>query len=486
MSTLHADIEAPDRVLLMTKGAPDLLLARCTRERTGDTERALTAERRAEIQAAIDALAGEALRTLGLAYRLLPPAAATRLPEDAEEELTWLGVAGMMDPPRPEAAAAVRTAQAAGVRVVMITGDHPATAVAIAAELGIAGPEAQAVLGAALERMPGAELVAAVAHTNVYARVSPEHKLAIVRALHARGETVAMTGDGVNDAPALKAADIGIAMGIAGTDVAREAADIVLADDNFASIVAAIEEGRSIYANIQKFLRYLLSANLGEVLVIFFGVALAGVLGVVAGAGEALVLPLLATQILWINLVTDSLPALAVGVDPPDPALMRRAPRDPRTGVITPRMWYGIAAAAVVICTGTLLVLDAGLPGGLIDGGGSIAYARTLAFTTLVLYELVDVFCIRSDEVTTLRGLFRNSWVWLAVAAGLALQMAVIYVPTLQQAFGTVPLDAGDWLACAAVASTIALAREAGKAWWRAADRRAAATRGARATAPSR
>jgi P-type Ca2+ transporter type 2C len=474
MSTLHADIEAPDRVLLMTKGAPDLLLTRCTGERIGDAERALTAERRAEIQAAIDGLAGEALRTLGLAYRPLPPEAATRLPEDAEAELTWLGVAGMIDPPRPEAPAAVRTAQAAGVRVVMITGDHPATAVAIAAELGIAGPEARAVLGAALERMSEAELVAAAAHANVYARVSPEHKLAIVRALHARGETVAMTGDGVNDAPALKAADIGIAMGIAGTDVAREAADIVLADDNFASIVAAIEEGRSIYSNIQKFLRYLLSANLGEVLVVFFGVALAGVLGVVAGAGEALVLPLLATQILWINLVTDSLPALAVGVDPPDPGLMRRTPRDPRTGVITPRMWYGIAAAAVVIGTGTLLVLDAGLPGGLIEGGGSIEYARTLAFTTLVLYELVDVFCIRSDEVTTLRGLFRNSWVWLAVAVGLALQLTVVYVPTLQQAFGTVPLDAADWLVCAAVASTIAFAREAGKAWWRAADRRAA------------
>ena len=465
MSTAHEDNAEPDALVLMAKGAPDVLLARCTHERTGDAARPLTPARRAEIHATIECLAGEALRTLGLAQRRL--ADTDQMSEQHEQALVWLGVAGMIDPPRPEAAAAVRAAHDAGVRVVMITGDHPGTALAIATELGIARKGDRAVLGAELARMSPDHLATAVAHTNVYARVSPEHKLAIVRALHALGETVAMTGDGVNDAPALKAADIGIAMGITGTDVARDASDIVLADDNFASIVAAIEEGRSIYANIQKFLRYLLSCNLGEVLVMFFGVVLAGVLGLTAGSGEALVLPLLATQILWINLVTDSFPALAVGVDPPNTALMRRSPRDPGEGVITRRMWCGIAAAALVIGTGTLLML-----GGPMQGGGQIGYARTLAFNTLVLYELCDVFCVRSDEQSTFRGLFRNGWLWLSVALGLALQSAVIYVPGLQQAFGTVSLSADDWLLCTATASTIVLAREAGKAWWRAMDRR--------------
>ena len=467
MSTAHAG--AGGAVTLMTKGAPDLLLARCTHERAGDAERPLTDERRARIQAEIETLAAEALRCIGLAQRELPAGSSLN-----EQELVWLGVVGMIDPPRPEAAQAVRTAQEAGVRVVMITGDHPATAIAIAGELGIARRGERAVLGAEIARMSESDLAAAAASTGVYARVSPEHKLAIVRALHAHGEIVAMTGDGVNDAPALKAADIGIAMGITGTDVAKEASDIVLADDNFASIVAAIEEGRSIYANIQKFLRYLLSANSGEVLAMFFGVVLAGSIGLAAGAGEALVLPLLATQILWVNLVTDSFPALAVGVDPADPGLMRRAPRDPRAGVITRRMWAGIAAASVVIASGVLLVLDAGLPGGLIEGEGTVAYARTLAFNTLVLYELVDVFCVRSDERSAIHDLWRNPWLWAAAAAGLALQLAVIYVPALQRGFGTVALDAGDWLISAAVASTIVLAREAGKAWWRAVDRRAA------------
>jgi Ca2+-transporting ATPase len=473
MSTAHADSRTPDRFVLMAKGAPDVLLARCTREKVGEAESALTAARRAEIRAAVDQLAGEALRTLGLAQRILPTAVATQPHKNAEEAFVWLGVVGMIDPPRPEAAPAVRAAHQAGVRVVMITGDHPATAIAIADELGIARPGERAVLGTEIATMSESELAATAARANVYARVSPEHKLAIVRALHARGETIAMTGDGVNDAPALKAADIGIAMGIAGTDVAREAADMVLADDNFATIVAAIEEGRSIYANIQKFLRYLISCNLGEVLAMFFGVVLAGPLGLVARAGEALVLPLLATQILWINLVTDSFPALAVGVDPADRRLMRRAPRDPHAGVITPRMWYGIGVAAMVMCTGTLLMLDAGLTGGLFDGYGQVEYARTLAFTTLVLYEFFDVYCIRSDEDSVFRGLFRNRWLWLAVAFGLALQAAVIHLPALQRAFGTVPLGALDWLLCAAVASTIVLAREAGKAWWRAVDRRA-------------
>ncbi len=475
MSTAHADSERPERVLLMTKGAPDVLLARCTYERRGDAESGLTDARRAEIQISIDRLAGQALRTIGLAYRVLPPAAQPQA--QAERELVWLGVGGMIDPPRAEAVAAVRAAHEAGVRVVMITGDHPATAVAIARELGIAAPGERALLGSELAGMSAAALAAAAVHTNVYARVSPEHKLAIVRALHANGAIVAMTGDGVNDAPALKAADIGIAMGITGTDVAKESADIVLADDNFASIVAAIEEGRAIYANIQKFLRYLLSTNLGEVLAMFFGVVLARQLGLVAGSGEALLLPLLATQILWVNLVTDSLPALAVGVDPPDAGLMRRAPRDPRMAVITARMWYGIALAAAVIGAGTLLMLDAGLPGGLIEGSGPVEYARTLAFNTLVIYQLYAVFCARSDEESVGRGLFRNAWLWLAVAAGLALQAAVIYLPSLQRAFGTVALDAGDWLLCAGVASTVVIARECGKAWWRSADRRVALRR---------
>jgi P-type Ca2+ transporter type 2C len=299
MSTAHADAEDAGRAFVFSKGAPDVLLSRCTAERVGGGTRPLTRERREEISRSVDGLGAAALRTLGVAYRSLARDALTgELSEAIEAGMVWLGVAGMMDPPRAEARPAVDEARRAGVRAIMITGDHPVTAAAIARELGISASGALALTGAQLERMDEAGLHEAVRDVSVYARVAPEHKLRIVRALQANGEIVAMTGDGVNDAPALKAADIGVAMGIAGTDVAKGAADMVLADDNFASIVSAVEEGRSIFANVQRFLLYLLSSNTGEVLVMFLGVLLARSIGLSPEAGSAVVVPLLATQIL--------------------------------------------------------------------------------------------------------------------------------------------------------------------------------------------
>jgi Ca2+-transporting ATPase len=467
MSTAHADRLGDVAHVLFVKGAPDLLLTRCVGERVGNGVGTLDDARRQAIERRIVEMAAQGLRTLGVAYRPLAGFAAEGFGATVEQELVWLGVIGMADPPRPEAKAAVASAQQAGVRVVMITGDHPAAAAAIAVELGIAEPGARALTGVELARLGPDEQKRAAQSTSVYARVAPEQKLDIVRALKANGHIVAMTGDGVNDAPALRAADIGIAMGRGGTDVAREAASMVLADDNFATIVAAIEEGRRIYANIQKVLRYLLGTNLGEVLVMFFGVVLASTLGIVAGRGEALVLPLLATMILWINLVTDGLPALALGVDEAEKGLMQRRPRDPRQGVVTRRMWAGIIVAAIVMAIGTLLLLDADIPGGLIDGSRDIAYARTMAFHTLVLFQLVGTFCVRSDIRSAFAHPWPNRWLWSSLAAAVGLQAVVLYVPALQRGFGTVPLDAVDWLISLAVASTILVGYELLKVIWR-------------------
>ena len=460
MSTLHVDPHHADQMLVFAKGAPDVLLALCCAEQVGADVHPLSEARRRQILATVDELADQALRTIGVAYRRMPRQPS--LPAEAiEHNLTFLGVFGLLDPPRPEAKAAVARAMQAGIRVIMITGDHPRTAAAIAAELDIAPPGARVVTGAALESLDDSTLARLVRDVSVYARVSPEHKLRLVQAFRQHGDVVAMTGDGVNDAPALKQADIGIAMGITGTDVAKEAADMILTDDNFASIVAAVEEGRAIFSNIRKFLRYLLSSNIGEVLTMFLGLLFASsLMGMPA-------LPLLAVQILWINLVTDSGPALALGVDPPAPHLMRRPPRPRGQGVIDRAMWAGLLLVGITMATGTLLMFDYGLPGGLIAGSGDVTYARTLAFTTLVLFQLFNVFSARSDRESAWTALFSNRWLWAAVLLSLAMQVAVVYLPALQRAFQTTPLAAGDWLACALVASSVVWVREGSKALMR-------------------
>jgi len=461
MSTVHTDADRDEGLRAFTKGAPDVLLGHCSHELVGEETRPLTAERRSEILWTNDALAGQAMRTLAVAFRSLPEDAADHgaFGEEIEHGLVFLGLIGMIDPPREEALQAVARARQAGIRAIMITGDHPRTAAVIAGELGISD-DGRVLTGAELEAMPQDDLDRMAREVSVYARVDPAHKLRIVEALRHQGETVAMTGDGVNDAPALKAADIGIAMGITGTDVSKEAADIVLADDNFATIVAAVEEGRAIFSNIRKFLRYLLSSNIGEVMTMFFGVLLADLIGLVAGEGESLVLPLLATQILWINLVTDGAPALALGVDPADSRTMEKPPRPRGEGVITRRMWAGIVFVGVVMAAGTLAVIDASLPGGFIEGAGTIEYARTMGFTTLTLFQLYNVFNARSDERSAFSGLFANPWLWGAVGLSLALHVAVVHLPFLQQAFGTVSLSVTDWLVCAATASSVLWLRE--------------------------
>jgi P-type Ca2+ transporter type 2C len=463
MSTLETDHERDGRIDVVTKGAPDVLLGRCTHERMAGEVLPLTEARRDEIHATAERLGDMALRTLGVAYRALEDHQPPDVEDDRiESELVYLGMVGIIDPPRPEAALAVEEARRAGVRVLMITGDHPRTAVRIASDLGIAdGPDSPVVTGVELAHMSEEELARTVGEATVYARVAPEHKLRIVDALQANGNIVAMTGDGVNDAPALKSADIGVAMGLTGTDVTKEAADMILADDNFATIIAAVREGRAILANIRKFLRFLLSSNVGEVLTMFIGVLAAGMIGLEAGGGAAV--PLLATQILWINLLTDTGPALAMGVDPPPPHVMEGPPRKLSDRVIDRDMWVGILWVGTIMAVVSLLAFDLTAVGGMLEGSGDVVEGRTMVFTTLVFAQLFNTFNARSDHRSAFYHLFSNPWLWGAIALSTLLQVLVVQVPFLNQAFGTTPLSWTQWLIATALASLVLWADEAKK-----------------------
>jgi calcium-translocating P-type ATPase len=462
MTSIETDAEREGHLAVVTKGAPDVLLPLCTHERVAGVVRVLSADRRTEVLATVDRLADRALRTLAVAYRVLPSAEQPSTDEKTERDLIYLGMVGIIDPPRPEAKTAISEAHTAGLRIMMITGDHPRTAARIAGDLGIVEGEARVLTGAEIEIIDDAELTARLQTVAVCARVAPEHKLRIVKALRADGNIVAMTGDGVNDAPALKAADIGVAMGVSGTDVTKQAADMVLADDNFATIVSAVREGRAIFANIRKFMRFLLSSNIGEVFTMFFGVMFAGVLGL-KSTGEAVAVPLLATQILWINLMTDTAPALAIGFEPPPADVMQRPPRHITDRVIDRSMWIGIAWVGMVMAAVTLAALDLRLPGGLLGGSGTIVEARTMAVTTLVFAQLFNAFNARSDRVSAFRHLFTNRLLWAAIGLSILFQIAVVHVSFLNKAFDTMPLTGRDWMICIALASIVLWADEAKK-----------------------
>ena len=445
------------------KGAPEVILARCTRLLDGERVRPMTDEDRSAFLAAYRSLAEDGLRTLALARRELPDDLA--LDADAvERDLVLLGMVGIIDPPRPEVPAAIRTAREAGIRVVMITGDAAPTALSIAHRIGLDATEA--VTGAMIDALDDEALGRRLDGNVLFARTTPEHKLRIVALLQARGHVVAMTGDGVNDAPALKKADIGIAMGLRGTDVAKEAADMVLTDDNFASIVGAVEEGRRQYDNIQKFVRYLLSSNTGEVLAIFVNILLGGPL---------LLLPV---QILWMNLVTDGLTAVALGLEPVERGVMRRPPRAAREPVLDRAGAVAIVLLGGYIGAATLWTFHHTLSTG---GPSAVLAAQTSAFTAIIVLEKVNVFNFRSLRAPmSVLGFLSNPWLLGAWALTIGLQVCAVHVPFLQTALHTVPLRWEDWGRIALVAAPVFIGAEAVKwiRWRRGARAHAARRRG--------
>lgn len=429
MSVIIKDREG--RQFVITKGAPDVLIGVSETILWGDSRQTLTKGVIQEVQTAIDSLASQALRTIAIAYKPIHENEPRILHEkDAEKGLIFIGLQGMMDPPRPEVKPAIKECRQAGIKTVMITGDHVATASAIAKKLGILSTNSKVIDGPTLEKMTPEELNAEVNNVSVFARVSPEHKLKIVRALQCNGHVVVMTGDGVNDAPAIKAADIGIAMGITGTDVAKEASSLVLMDDHFATIKLAIQEGRNIYENIRKFIRYLLASNVGEILVMLFAMIL------------GLPLPLVPIQILWVNLITDGLPAMALGLDQPEENVMKRKPRNPQEGVFARGLGWKIISRGFLIGLVTLaafIIVYNRNP-------NDLGYAQTIAFATLVLAQLIHVFDCRSERSIFARNPFGNQYLVWSVISSLILVLIVIYYPPLQPIFKTNTILLKDWL----------------------------------------
>ena len=509
MSVVARDNADAGRLTVFAKGAPDVLLGYCGRIAVNGAVRPMTQGDRQQILATVERLSSEAYRTLGQAYRPLGTASLADVPGVAlnaaghvvdiaeqsdvlENDLIWVGMVGIIDPPRTEVRDAVAEAHRAGIRTVMITGDHPLTAARIASDLGIIdAPDAmngasvdlsdKVLTGSQLDELSDdAALDKATGEISVYARVAPEHKLRIVESLQRQGNIVAMTGDGVNDAPAVKTADIGVAMGITGTEVTKQSAKMILADDNFSTIVEAVREGRGIFDNIRKFLRYLLSSNVGEVFTVFGGVMLAGFLGITQPGSQGVTVPLLATQLLWINLLTDAAPALAMGVDPSTDDVMSRKPRRLTDRVIDGQMWGDIIFIGIIMAAVTLIGMDMHLAGGLftdrsVDAIGHDAQmteARTMGFTILVFAQMLNALCSRSHDQSVFVGLFANKWLWGAIALSALLQVAVIYVPFLNTAFGTVPLSAGAWIECLGLAMIVLVASELRKCVLRAMRRR--------------
>lgn len=435
-----------------TKGAPDVLLSRCSYMLWEGQVVPCTPTLRQKALDANEAMASDALRVLGLAYRELRTGEQPDSDKEAESQLIFAGLAGMIDPPRREVRDAISVTRRAGIKTVMITGDHGTTAEAIAHQLGILQRGGKVLTGSQLTRMDDDALDKISDDVSVYARVSPEHKLRIVKSLQRKGHVVAMTGDGVNDAPAIKAADIGIAMGITGTDVTKEASALILGDDNFSTIVAAIEEGRSIYENIRKFIRYLLASNVGEILTMFFAMLI------------GLPLPLVPIQILWVNLVTDGLPAMALGVDQPEKDLMEHKPRGAKENIFARRLGWKIVSRGLLIGLCTLAAFWLTLRSAPNDPA-QLVQAQSVAFATLVMAQLIHVFDCRSSRSVFHRNPFQNRALVLAVLSSVLLMVAVMYIPTLQPVFKTVPLGFRDWALTIVAAGIPTFVMGAGSVW---------------------